>query len=59
MTLEEIKYEAQRHGYKLVRQKNPVPTDYKRNRKQELIDCLLAIVICFGFTTALCYLLLL
>lgn len=59
MTLDEIKYEAKKHGYKLVREKIHVPTDYKRNYKQEFIDCLLACAMCFGAVAALYFLILL
>jgi hypothetical protein len=59
MTLEEIKYEAERHGYKLVKQNIPMPSDYKRNRKQEFLDFLLMVATCLGTVVALYFLLLL
>jgi hypothetical protein len=55
MTFEELQYEAERHGYKLVKQNIPIPSDYKRNRKQEFLDFLLMAATVGGIIIALCF----
>lgn len=58
MTVQELKKEANKHGYKLVRQKIPIPTDYKRNYKQILINIVLMFATCLGAIALLCFFLL-
>jgi hypothetical protein len=55
MTFEELQYEAERHGYKLVKQENPVPPDYQRDKKQELTDFFLMTATVGGLVIALCF----
>ncbi len=59
MTLQKLKYEANKHGYKLVRQNFPVPQGYKRNRWQEFLNFLLILAICLGATVTFYFLILL
>lgn len=57
MKLKELKKEASKYGYKLVRQKIPVPPSYRRNRKQEFLNFLLMFVTCLGGTVVFYFLL--